>query len=200
MSTFHDFTPLELRFCQESLKVTEITAFIQELELHKASISWSCVSVIFNNLARILDESCILFLLDLPNIDHRSLVPIFNSTRHLNLPCLVSFYKLVVVSFYNNSILEKRLLAANFLKEIFKLIDLNPNLGLEIANWLIESNFIENTFGQTLHVEIIQRVSGAIPLLIKFNLFSKPHFDMVWSLISSDQHQTLVHAIFRMLD
>ncbi|KAJ3222174.1 hypothetical protein HK099_002607 [Clydaea vesicula] len=122
----------------------------------------------------------------------------------------LEFSKSILVLLFNSTSMDKRIFSLNIFKDILRKwvpfetnendeVFSNNELERNLVQWIKENKFIEKIFGSSFHLEIAQRSLEMLLFLNRFNEFKISDFDLIWGWVMSNQHQTVVHGIFSII-
>ncbi|KAJ3124327.1 hypothetical protein HK098_001204 [Nowakowskiella sp. JEL0407] len=109
--------------------------------------------------------------------------------------------------FFSTS-LDKRIFGINEIKQVISRVTFR-NEELEagpygngertVLRWIKKCEFFKVVFGSLVHIEIVQRCGELLSFLIKCREFGSNYLDIMWNPILTNQHRSIVHAIYTLL-
>jgi hypothetical protein len=88
--------------------------------------------------------------------------------------------------------LEKRVFGVYVIRGILQRVEqLHTVDRMDVARWVKELGLINGMFVASPHVELIQRMSEIILLLLECGEFGVDEMEVIWSVLLSSQHRTM---------
>ncbi|KAI8809063.1 hypothetical protein BJ742DRAFT_771514 [Cladochytrium replicatum] len=112
---------------------------------------------------------------------------------------------------FRSSSLDKRLFGLNEIKEVIRWVSPNDRYDeylvetvkkaqLAVLQLLRNENILEYIFGPNVHLEILQRCNKILFFLIRIQHFTNEDIDTIWTPITSNQHRSIVHGVYTLLE
>ncbi|KAI8805187.1 hypothetical protein BJ742DRAFT_856132 [Cladochytrium replicatum] len=107
--------------------------------------------------------------------------------------------------------LDKRLFGLNEIKEVIRWVSPNDRYDeylvetvkkaqLAVLQLLRNENILAYIFGPNIHLEILQRCYKILFFLMRIQHFTNEDVDTIWTPISSNQHRSIIHSVYTLLE
>ncbi|CAG8541215.1 3475_t:CDS:10 [Ambispora gerdemannii] len=85
-------------------------------------------------------------------------------------------------------------------KRSFNLENSSDRIIRSLVNRFREKEILEYIFGPNIHLEIVQRSTDVLLFLIDAEALNSTDLDKIWMPVAGNQHQSIVHGVFNVLN